>query len=197
MVKSLPRKIVFIACTLVLAGFFGCGQGQDSRLKEYASLNPQRDFTLTDQDGQLFNLKDYRGQVVLLFFGYLSCPDICPMTLSKISRAYALLGPLKSKVLTLFVSVDPARDTPQRMKEYLKYFKLRSKGLSGSKEQIDAVVNAYKASYEKVETTSAMGYLFNHSDYIYVLDQQGMVRFLARAEDKSEKIAEVIQTLLK
>ncbi len=192
------KSCLYMAVFLLLLGVIsGCGQNQDSRFKEYTTLNPQKDFTLTDQNGQPFHLKDHRGKVVFLFFGYLSCPDVCPTTLSKLARVYSLLGPQKSKILTVFVSVDPARDTPAKLKEYLEYFHVPSVGLTGTKEQIDQVVNAYKASYENVQTESAIGYLVNHSDYIYVLDIQGTVRFLARPEDRPEKIVEITQSLLK
>src|ERR1700691_2849975 len=89
---------------------------------DYGALNPQRDFTLHDQDGNIFHLKDHRGQIVLLFFGYTSCPDVCPTTLSKLARVYALLGPgMRPKLLAVFVTIDPQRDTPQKLKDYLQY----------------------------------------------------------------------------
>lgn len=187
-----------ILCMTVLMLIQGCSnQSQDERFKEYATLNPKGDFVLMDQEGKSFHLKDLRGQVVFIFFGYLSCPDICPTTMSKLTRVYTLLGDSKSKVLTLFVSVDPQRDTPSRLKEYMSYFHINALGLTGSKAQIDEVVSSYKASYERVETESASGYLFNHSDYIYVLDRNGKVKFLARPEDRPEVIAKIVRQLLK
>ena len=194
------KQIVRIVLSLCMGGILvlqGCGKPEDPRFKEYQTLNPQKDFTLTDQNGQPFHLKDHRGELVFLFFGYLSCPDVCPTTLSKLAGVYSLLGSFKGKVLTVFVSVDPLRDTPARLKEYLEYFNIRSVGLTGTKEQLDLVVNAYKATYEKVETGSAVGYLFNHSDYVYLIDPQGMVRYLIRPEDKPQKIADIIKVILK
>ena len=163
------RKLLLsslLIVSLLSTGLIGCSKSQDTRVRQYESLNPQKDFTLTDQEGKPFHLKDLRGKLVFLFFGYLSCPDICPMTLSKLARVYSLLGEQGKDIVTLFVSVDPARDTPQRLKEYLTYFKVKSIGLTGTKQEIDAVVAAYKATYEKVETESAAGYLYNHSDYV-------------------------------
>lgn len=189
-------------CFVVMALFTGlltagCEQrGQDARMGEFGTLNAAKDFTLKDQDGKVFHLKDHRDQLVLLFFGYLSCPDICPMTLSKVTKAMNLLGkPWKGKILTVFVSIDTNRDTSAKLKEYLSYFNIESVGLTGTKEEVDAVVNAYKASYQRVETDSVMGYLFDHSDYLYLIDHQGTVRYLFRMEDKAEHVAETIKRL--
>ncbi|MDE2222889.1 MAG: SCO family protein [Candidatus Omnitrophica bacterium] len=161
----------------------------------YGVLNPQRDFVLHDQDGRIFHLKDHRGQMVLLFFGYTSCPDICPTTLSKLARVYELLGPqMRSQLLTVFVSIDPQRDTPQKLKEYLRYFKINAVGLTGTKAEIDTVINAYKASYTKEETSSsAMGYMFDHTDLLYLIDRRGKTIHLFHLEDPAEQIAKIIQ----
>ena len=117
------------------------------------------------------------------------------MTLSKLARVYSLLGEQGKDIVTLFVSVDSARDTPQRLKEYLTYFKVKSIGLTGTKQEIDAVVAAYKATYEKVETESAAGYLYNHSDYVYLIDKEGQVRYLVRSEDKPDEISQIVKSL--
>lgn len=157
-------------------------------------INPQRDFTLHDQDGKIFHLKNHRGQIVLLFFGYTTCPDICPTTLSKLARVYSLLGAMRQKVLTVFVTIDPQRDTPQKLKEYLQYFNINAVGLTGTKQEIGTVVDAYKATYEKVETnSSALGYMFDHTDYLYLIDTQGKTSYLFHPEDKAQDMARVIK----
>jgi protein SCO1/2 len=153
-------------------------------------------FTLTDQDGQPFELARLRGQVVLLFFGYTSCPDACPTTLSKLARVYKLLGPDKDRAVTLFVSVDARRDTPRVLKEYLKYFRVNSLGLTGTKEEIDTVVSMYGAKYEIEKTDSAAGYHINHSTDLYLLDQKGeLSRRFAYAES-AQVIADDIRRLI-
>ena len=172
----------------------GCEKPVDKSAGLDQALNPGQDFTLHDQDGQIFHLKDHRGQAVLLFFGYTSCPDVCPTTLSKLARVYKLLGPLRQKVLTVFVTVDPARDTPQKLKEYLQYFNINALGLTGTKEEIDAVVDSYKATYEKVVTnSSALGYMFDHTDYLYLIDTEGKTEHLFHPEDKASDIAPIIK----
>jgi len=185
--------LLFVICAF--------GAGCDNQNKPSAGMegviNPQRDFTLHDQDGQVFHLKDHRGQMVLLFFGYTTCPDVCPTTLSKLARVYALLGErMAPKVLTLFVTIDPARDTAQKLKQYLQYFKINAMGLFGTKEEIDTVVESYKATYNRVETnSSALGYMFDHTDYLYLIDAQGKTAHLFHPEDKAEDMASIIKGL--
>jgi protein SCO1/2 len=158
-----------------------------------ASFNPSADFTLMEDNGKIFHLRDHRGEVVLLFFGYTSCPDVCPLTLAKLGRVRTLLGPAGKKVLTVFVTVDPQRDTSARLKEYLGYFDAHAVGLTGTKEQIDEVVRAYKASYQRVPTDSALGYIINHTNIVYLIDRQGKVRYLFHQDDSPKKMAEVIR----
>jgi protein SCO1 len=189
-----PFLIILFGVCIALAG---CEKHEDKPAATgYGALNPQRDFTLHDQDGRIFHLQDHRGQIILLFFGYTTCPDVCPTTLSKLARVYALLGPLRQKVLTLFVTIDPDRDTPQKLKEYLRYFNINALGLGGTKQEIDAVVDAYKATYEKVVTnSSALGYMFDHTDYVYLIDAQGNTSRLFHPEDDAQKMAQIIKGL--
>jgi len=190
-------KLIF--SMLVLGGMIawqGCEKKDIQSAAMAGALNPQRDFTLHDQVGQVFHLKDHRGEIVLLFFGYTSCPDICPATFSKLARVYALLGPLGQKVLTVLVTIDPQRDTPQKLRDYLQYFDINAVGLTGTKEEIDAVVDRYKATYEKVVTGwSALGYMFDHTDYIYLIDTHGNTTHIFHPDDKAQVMAQMIKGL--
>jgi protein SCO1 len=190
------KTILPIILLSVCITWLGC-QNQENKPAgvDYGVLNPQRDFTLHDQDGKIFHLKDHRGQIVLLFFGYTSCPDVCPTTLSKLARVYALLGGgMRQKVLTVFVTIDSQRDTPQKLKEYLQYFNINAMGLTGTKQEIDRVVDRYKATYEKVETNlSALGYMFDHTDYLYLIDTRGETSHLFHPEDSPRDMAQVIK----
>jgi protein SCO1/2 len=159
------------------------------------TLNPSGDFTLTETSGKLFRLKDHRGKVVLLFFGYTSCPNICPTTLAKFSKVRSLLRAMNQKVMTVFVTVDPQRDTAERLKEYLGYFDNRAIGLTGTKTEIDKVVNAYKASYQKIRNDSSPGYTINHTSIIYLIDGQGKVRYLFHQDDRPEKMVSIIEEI--
>ena len=153
-------------------------------------------FTLTDQDGQPFRLNGLRGRVVLLFFGYTSCPDACPTTLSKLAKVYKLLGTDRERVVTLFISVDPGRDTPRVLKDYLKYFRVNAVGLTGTKEEIDRVVSLYGARYEIEKTDSAAGYHLNHSTDLYLIDQKGEFAQRFKYEGGTKEIADAVRRLI-
>jgi len=194
---SVINKIIVLIISFGLCIPWAGGDQENTPVgMDYGVINPQRDFTLHDQDGKIFHLKDHRGQIVLLFFGYTFCPDECPTTLSKLARVYALLGPIRKKVLTVFVTIDPKRDTPQKLKEYLRYFNINAMGLTGTKQEIDAVVDSYKATYEKVQTnSSALGYAFDHTDYLYLIDTRGKTSHLFHPEDRPQDMAQVIKGL--
>lgn len=153
-------------------------------------------FTLTDQNGKPFQLAQLHGKVVLLFFGYTSCPDACPTTLSKLAGVYKLIAPRGDSVVTLFVSVDPGRDTPSVLKGYLRYFRINSFGLTGTKEEIDMVVRKYGAKYEIERSDSATGYHINHSTDLYLLNQKGEVAQRFAYKDSAKLIADQIMNLL-
>ena len=173
----------------------------DAKIKTIHGGQPLRNaeganFTLTDQDGRPFQLSSLRGRVVLLFFGYTSCPDACPTTLSKLSKVYKLLGPDRERVVTLFVSVDPGRDTPRVLKDYLKYFRVNAVGLTGTKEEIDRVVSLYGARYEIEKSDSATGYHINHSTDLYLIDQKGAVAQRFKYEGGTKEIADAVRRLI-
>ena len=153
------------------------------------------DFNLIDQEEKPFNLATHRDKIILLFFGYTFCPDFCPLTLSKIAEVYSLLGDSNAKLLTLFISVDPQRDKPELLKEYLEYFSINALGLRGTKEEIDAVIKSYGGQYT-YEQKEDDAYIVNHSTYTYLIDHEGKVRFLFRHSDSPEKMVEVIRQLL-
>ncbi|MBK9062076.1 MAG: SCO family protein [Acidobacteria bacterium] len=145
------------------------------------------DFTLVDQEGRPFRLSSLRGRVALLFFGYTRCPDACPAMMSKLSRAWQLLGPDGRDVSILFVSVDP-RDTPALLKEYLSYFAVPAVGLTGSKEEVNKVVKQFAASVIATPGRSAAGTLYSHTTSLYVLGAGGGVERLVPADSPPQEI---------
>ena len=155
------------------------------------------DFSLTDQNGNRFQLSGQRGKIVLLFFGYTSCADACPTMMAKLKSVSKTLGADWKHVLPVFVSVDPARDTPQALKKYLEYFSISAVGLTGKKEEIDRVVKQYGASYEIEKSDSAMGYHINHSTYVYLIDQGGEVKSQFKHTDRPAAIAAAVKQLIK
>ncbi len=133
------------------------------------------DFTLKEGDKNV-HLSDSNGKVRLLFFGYTSCPDICPSSLAFISTSLnQLTDKERENTQVYFISVDPDRDTAEKLSEYTKYFHSGIKGITGTKEEIDKVVKLYGAAYQKVEGDSAMGYTVDHSASVYVIDSKGKV----------------------
>jgi len=158
---------------------------------------PGNDFALTDQNGKPFHLSQLRGKVVFLFFGYTHCPDACPTTMAKLSQVYKLLQHDAGRVVTVFVSVDPGRDTTSVLKSYLTYFHMNSIGLTGTKEEIDMVVKQYGAKYEIEESDSAAGYHINHSTDLYLLDQKGDLARTFSYSDSARVIADGVEQVIR
>lgn len=155
------------------------------------------DFALTDHEGQPFTLASQKGKVILIFFGYSSCPDACPTTLSKLSTVARRLGDDRAKMRTLYISVDPDRDTPPVLKADLANFSLDALGLTGKKEDIDKVVAQYKAAYEIVQTPeSAAKYTISHTTTVYALDTQGRIRRTFAYEATVDEIVTGIREIL-
>ena len=138
---------------------------------------PASEIDLARADGSRFRLSELRGQVVLLFFGYTTCPDVCPTTLAEMKLALQGLESAEAaRVKVVFVTVDPARDTPQAVQEYVNHFNTDFIGLSGSEVELGAVWSAYGVFREIVEGASASGYLINHTARINMIDQAGSIR---------------------
>lgn len=131
-------------------------------------------FTLVDEAGKQVTNADFKGRYMLLFFGFTNCPDVCPMTLQRIADALDAAPELKDKVTPVLITVDPARDTPEKMKEYVGYFGPTFRGLTGSPEQIASVLKVFGVYAKKVELKdSALGYTMDHSSFIYLFDRNG------------------------
>jgi protein SCO1/2 len=137
-------------------------------------------FALTDQNGAPRTDKDFRGQYLLIYFGYTFCPDVCPTTLSVMGDAMDKLGPLSERVTPVFVTVDPARDTPKVLKAYLKSFGPRFVGLTGSAEAIAKISREY-AVYAAKQPLQGGGYAMTHSNTIYLMGPNG--KFLTHYDE--------------
>lgn len=136
---------------------------------------PGGDFTLNSPNGAV-SLSDFEGKLVLAYFGYTFCPDICPTNLGNLSLAYRQLSDEhKQDLQILFISVDPERDTPQRLQQYVDYFDANMIGLTGSADTLAEIASRYGVVYEKVEDGSE-NYAVDHSAFTYIIDQQGQLR---------------------
>ena len=187
----------FGALLLVSLLAAACGhRGPPWGLRDISGLMPTLDFSLTESSGAMVHGKDFRGHVVLLYFGYTHCPDVCPTTLSRLSRAVAALGPRADEVRILFVSVDPARDTPAQLQAYATAFGPEVVGLSGSQSELQGLTKRYRVSYGYGKPDSHGDYEVSHSSAVYVFDRQGEVRLLAESSAEASVITDDLQRLL-
>ncbi|NPA53736.1 MAG: SCO family protein [Aquificae bacterium] len=159
------------------------------------------DFELTNQDGKKVRLSDFKDKYLMIFFGYTYCPDVCPTTMLRIKETLDELGDYKDKVKVLFISVDPERDTPESIKKFISFYDKSGKyieGLTGTKEEIDKVAKQFKAYYKKVPIENKeVGYLVDHTAYIYLVDPKGVLRLIYRpSNDDPKKIAEDIKRVI-
>lgn len=155
------------------------------------------DFTLTAFDRK-HRLTEYEGKLVLIYFGYTYCPDICPTDLGNLSIAYRNLSDAEQEqVQILFISVDPERDTPARMHEYANYFEADIVGLTGSQAEIAQVAKQYGAVYVKAEQSeNVVNYAVDHSAFTYIVDQQGQLQTQLPHAAPPKQIIQVIQSYL-
>jgi protein SCO1/2 len=189
---------VLILALLVALVLSACGSSapafRGSELDEPVAVP---DFVLTDQYGQPFRLSDQQGQVVLLFFGYTQCPDVCPTTLGTWRKIHEALGDEAKQVRFVFVTVDPERDTAERLGLHVNAFNPDFVGLTGSPEELEAVYEIFDVYHEKdTSSGSAAGYLVNHTATTFVLGPDGQWRLRETYGTLVEDVVYDIQQLL-
>jgi len=156
------------------------------------------DFSLLDVDGKTRTLADFKGKVVVMFFGYTQCPDVCPTTLTEMQQTMVLLGPQADKVQVLFVTVDPARDTAAILKQYVPSFGPRFIGLRPADEAaLEKVTKDFKIYYKKVPGLSPGSYTIDHTAGSYVFDPEGHLRLYIKHAQGPETLAHDLKELLK
>lgn len=155
-----------------------------------------RDFTLTDHNGQVRTLADFKGKAVAVFFGYIHCPDVCPTTLADFSLALQQLGPQAERVQVIFVTVDPQRDTPDLLKQFVPAFNPGFLGMYADEETLKQLANEYKVVYQKTSVKGVDDYLVDHSAGTYIYDPQGHLRLLMPYGSSPDAIAQDLKTLL-
>jgi protein SCO1/2 len=184
---------------LLLAGLLaGCGQpAYQFKGTPYPPDRQALDFTLTSEEGEPFQLSDHKDQVILLFFGYTSCPDVCPTTLAEARQVLNDLEGDADQVAFLFITVDPERDTPERLAKYTDVFHPAITGLTGDAETLAHVRDAYGVVAEKEQLTdSALGYVVNHTARTFLVDQQGNLKLSYRYGTVPEDILSDVKYLL-
>ena len=153
-------------------------------------------FHLIDDKGRAVTDADYRGRWMLVFFGYTNCPDECPLTLQKMAAALAKLGPLANKIAPLFITVDPARDTPTRLTSYLANFDSRIVGLTGSDQQIAQVAKAYRVYYSPADHEKSGADIVGHSTFLYLVGPGGRFDALLPSDADADKLATLLRAKL-
>jgi len=153
-------------------------------------------FALTDQNGFRRTDADFRGKLMLVYFGFTYCPDICPTDLQAIGLAIDQLGPAGDAVQPLFITVDPERDTPQVLAEYVPMFHPRLIGLSGDAKAIREAAQAYRVYYAKAPTTNGSDYTVDHSAFTYLLDRQGDYVGYFPPGTSSRRIADALRAII-
>lgn len=154
-------------------------------------------FTLTDHNNQSRSLSDFKGKVVVLFFGYTQCPDVCPTSMTELAEVKRLLGADADKLQGVFVTVDPARDTTELLKAYMTNFDPTFVAFVPTADELPAIAKQFKIYYKKVEGQTPTSYTMDHSAGSYVYDTQGNLRLYSRYGSGAKVLAQDIQTLLK
>ena len=185
---------------VAVAGLAGCDRlpftPTGFKSIDITGANYARELTLTDHEGQRRSLTDYAGKVLVVFFGYTQCPDVCPTTMVELVGARKLLGADGDRVQGIFVTVDPERDTQELLKNYVVNFGADFVGLWGTAEETAAAARHFKVYYNKVPGPTPASYTVDHTAGSYVFDAKGQVRLFTRYGMGSEKLAADLKILL-
>jgi protein SCO1 len=176
---AIARALALVGLCLAALALAGCDQDQKWHAMNVSGSSPALAFTMTRAaDGKQVTQADYRGKIVLLYFGYTFCPDVCPTTLANVASVLEKLGPAAKEVRLLFVTVDPNRDTLPALKEYVKNFAPEIDGLRGTPDELAALARRYRVVYSVRPETKDHPYEVTHSSAIYVFDGTGAARLL-------------------
>ncbi len=191
----------FLASSLSLTGaaflLASCSQNKLSfSAVDVTGADYARDFALTDHKGQPRTIKDFAGKVVVLFFGYTQCPDVCPTSMLELVEAKKLLGQDGARLQGLFVTIDPARDTPEVLKAYMENFDPSFLALYTMADKLPELAKEFKVYYKKADGPTPTSYSMDHSAGSYVFDPQGKVRLYTRYGAGAAPLAADIKLLL-
>ena len=199
----MTQRRTFLWATALAAGagvaaLAGCSNDKPSFVSiDVTGADYAKDFELTDHNGKLRHLADFSGKVVVMFFGYTQCPDVCPTSMSELAAVKKALGADGERLQGLFVTVDPQRDTPEVLKAYMENFDPSFLALSTTPEKLAALAQHYKIYYKKVPGKTETSYTMDHSAGSYVYDPRGRLRLFTRYGSGAEALAADIRILLK
>ena len=197
------RNLLSLTAALLAAGgglsLAGCSDKAPSFVSvDITGADYARDFSLVDHNGQTRSIKDFAGKVVVVFFGYTQCPDVCPTSMSELAEIRKLLGADGERLQGIFITVDPDRDTPEVLKAYMGNFDPSFLALRpSSPEQLAALAKDFKAYYKKVDGRTPTSYTMDHSAGSYVFDPQGRIRLFTRYGMGAPALAGDLRQLLK
>lgn len=186
-----------LACVLIALG--GCNRSSSSlsfQATDVSGADFGRELQLIDFNGQTRKLADFHGKVIVVFFGYTHCPDVCPTTMSELASAMKKLGADADKVQVLFVTADPERDTADVLKQYVTAFDARFLGLRGTAEETAQVAKDFKVLIQKNPGSSAQNYTVDHSSGTYLYDPQGRLRVYVSYGQGADVFVHDIEALL-
>ena len=199
MLKRNTLKTIAVCAMLVSAGglLTACSKGKpEFRGVDISEVDYARDIQLPDHNGQQRSLKDFKGKVVVVFFGYTQCPDVCPTSMQEMAEVKRMLGKDGDRLQSIFVTVDPERDTAEMLKAYMGNFDPSFLALRGTPEQTAAVAKDFKIYYKKVDGKTPTSYTMDHSAGSYIYDTQGRLRVYYRYGSGAEALAADVRTLL-
>lgn len=163
---------------------------------DLTGANYARQFSLPDQDGKIRTLQDFKGKVVVVFFGFTQCPDVCPTTLQELAQVKQALGPDGDRVQGVFITVDPERDKPDVLKAYLASFDPQFVALRGSPEQLKDVAKEFKVFYSKVPGKTPESYTMDHTAASFLFDPEGRIRVYSRYGSGTQGLLADVKALL-
>ena len=188
-----PRSMRFAAVLLALGA---CSPHPPPfNASEVSGIAYGKDIGIADTRGQIRRVEDFKGQITLVFFGFTRCPDVCPSTLMRLRQVRDALGPDADKLQVLLVSVDPERDTPDRLEAYVKNFDPSFIGLRPEPAELEKVVKAFHAIAVKVPTADGKDYTVDHSATLYVYDRRNQLRLIAQPDIAIEAFASDLRRL--
>ena len=193
-------KTIAASGLLVLGSwlFGGCTESKPQfRGVDITGADYARDLRLTDHNGQVRSLQDFKGKAVIVFFGYTQCPDVCPTSMAELAEVKKLLGTDGDKLQGIFVTVDPARDTAEVLKAYMGNFDPSFLALIPTPEQLATVAKDFKVYYKRVEGKTPSSYTMDHSAGSYLYDPQGRLRVYNRYGSGAPALAADVKQLLK
>lgn len=193
---NIPRRLFLASLGVSVLALTACSRTSSPAFNgiDLTDATFGKDFSLTDADGHPRTLADYRGKVVMMFFGFTQCPDVCPTSLVRAAEIRKLLGEDGERLQVLFVTVDPERDTPEVLKAYAAAFDPSFVGLSGDLQRTKETAEAFRVYYAKVPTGSS--YTMDHTSLTYVFDPKGRLRLALRHEQNAQECAADLKTLL-